>query len=273
MKPSRRLSPGKPDISAQLRRRLDRHFLTCSATVGATLAAVSAGTKEARADIVYSGANRDISVPFNDFAGIYFDFDTGTTTKTNVLNVSDANLFDVYASVYTNGQPYWYHSISFLGPNNDGNAAIALYTSSSNLTLRLNAGQLIGPNQSAGTFASFSNLVDQFYNYTTHAKSGPMSGGWISGGKGYIGFRFIDANGHLDYGWMQLQFNAGGFNSQSTSLTVIDWAYDNSGNPIVAGQVPEPSSMALALLGAGALGLTIWRQVRRRDQNTVPAQK
>jgi PEP-CTERM motif-containing protein len=258
-----------PSIPPQLRRRLDRHFLTCSATVGATLAAAAAGTQEAKADIVYSGANRDISIPFNDFAGIYFDFDTGTTTKTNLFNVSDANLFDVYASVYTNGQAYWYHSLSFLGPNNELNTAIALFNGGNNLTLKLNAGQLIGPNQNVGTFSSVSNLIDQFYNYTTHVKTGPMSGGWSSGGKGYIGFSFVDANGHLDYGWMQLQLSLGNFTSQTSAATVIDWAYDNTGNPIATGQVPEPGPMALALLGGGALGLLIWRQIRRRDQQTT----
>src|SRR5207244_2619104 len=59
-------------LSPRLQRRLDRHFVACSATVGASLAVV-AGAHEAKAQIVYSGPE-NVVIPANSVSGIYFDF-------------------------------------------------------------------------------------------------------------------------------------------------------------------------------------------------------
>ena len=72
----------------------------------------------------------------------------------------------------------------------------------------------------------------------------------------YWGVRFdIDGNDH--YGWVRVA-TPGGIRNGGT---ILDWAYNSiPGQPILAGQVPEPSIWAL-LLGGGAL---LFLSVRRR---------
>ena len=86
-------------------------------------------------------------------------------------------------------------------------------------------------------------------------------GPWASpnDGTGYVGFSIEPASTVL-YGWMQVDYD-----STSGNLSVIDWAYDDSGASIRAGEtsVPEPAEAALlASLLAGSAVLF----ARRRRQ-------
>ncbi|HAV61044.1 MAG TPA: hypothetical protein DCY13_01605 [Verrucomicrobiales bacterium] len=74
----------------------------------------------------------------------------------------------------------------------------------------------------------------------------------------YWGVRFdIDGNDH--YGWVRVA-TPGGIRNGGT---ILDWAYNSvPGQPILAGQVPEPATWAL-LLGGGAM-LHLYRR-RRLD--------
>ncbi|HAV61045.1 MAG TPA: hypothetical protein DCY13_01610 [Verrucomicrobiales bacterium] len=74
----------------------------------------------------------------------------------------------------------------------------------------------------------------------------------------YWGVRFdIDGNDH--YGWVRVA-TPGGIRNGGT---ILDWAYNSvPGQPILAGQVPEPAIWAL-LLGGGAM-LHLYRR-RRLD--------
>jgi hypothetical protein len=79
-----------------------------------------------------------------------------------------------------------------------------------------------------------------------------------AGATGLLGFRFTSNNlggpaGTL-YGWARLSVGTTGDGN------VVDWAYEDTGAPIAAGAVPEPSS--LGLLAAGAAGLAQWRRRR-----------
>lgn len=255
----------QPLVSAQLQHKLDRYFLACSAGVGASLAVVTGGGTDAKADIIYSGT-QNITVPASNFAGIYFDFDTNTTSTTNVVNSSDANLFDTYGLGNDGTNNYFYHTLAFFGPNRVNNSALATLTTINGQTLKLSAGFSIGPSPSTGVFGNQNYLATRNYDYTNGTPLGPLSGQWASGGTGFLGFRFTDANGQTDFGWMRISFDPTNFTNQLNAAVVIDWAYNNAGGPIAAGQIPEPSSIALALLGAGAIGLALWRQRRQQEQ-------
>lgn len=107
--------------------------------------------------------------------------------------------------------------------------------------------------------------------------------GFLSGGSGYnlgnpgflgppskyLLFNFDNA-GTTNYGWIEITSSVTGFSGtvSAYSATLGDWAYDDSGAQITAGQVPvvpEPSSAALAMGGAlvaGAEGLRRWRKQR-----------
>jgi MYXO-CTERM domain-containing protein len=54
----------------------------------------------------------------------------------------------------------------------------------------------------------------------------------------------------------------------ANSITLKDWAYENSGSPIHPGDTglsaaPEPSTAAMALLAAGAAGIVALRRRRK----------
>ena len=85
---------------------------------------------------------------------------------------------------------------------------------------------------------------------------------------GFAGFRFaagtVGGETAYDYGWIRLKWTDSiitrymGF---PQFLTVIDWAYNDTLNaPIHVGDVPEPSTLLLALMAAGVSGVQAWRR-------------
>jgi hypothetical protein len=83
----------------------------------------------------------------------------------------------------------------------------------------------------------------------------------------YALFRFRTAAGLTDYGWVQLSYSVGTNPGSGPDLKIIDYAWDNSGAMLPAGDsgVPEPSTAGLMGLGAlalGAAGLRRWRKSR-----------
>jgi hypothetical protein len=83
--------------------------------------------------------------------------------------------------------------------------------------------------------------------------------------QGFVGFETLGAN--HDKGWIQVEVGPASNSNPSVFLTVIDYAYNSSGGPINAGDtgaVPEPGTMALALMAAGAAGLASIRRARAK---------
>jgi hypothetical protein len=117
--------------------------------------------------------------------------------------------------------------------------------------------------------------VKQPYYYYGH--SGPIasfqsvSGGLLSGGNGqfqdrFALFSFEPSAGVFDYGWVELSMRAGA-NPISAQLTIENYAYDDSGALIAAGEVPEPGTFGPTAIGAlalGAVGLRRWRAARKK---------
>jgi len=85
----------------------------------------------------------------------------------------------------------------------------------------------------------------------------------------YALFRFFDGPDTL-YGWIHLSFSVDGLFGNNPAfgpdLFIQDWAYDDSGQFIAAGDAPEPgtaASFGLAALALGATGLRKWRKTRK----------
>lgn len=96
--------------------------------------------------------------------------------------------------------------------------------------LEFSAGQEI---ESGADFGTYGDLLDNSSFDTSMGQ--------------YAGVRLDDTN----YGWVQLSFD-----SVNNTVTVYDFAYDNSGAPIDAGAIPEPGTMAfMALAGTAALAI------------------
>ena len=101
---------------------------------------------------------------------------------------------------------------------------------------------------------------------TTQTAGGP----WSASDTGILGLA-IQRGGNTHYGWIRLQLEdldgpVSGPDGASDRITIVDWAWnDTAGEGIIAGAVPEPST--LQLLAAGFLGVHAFRR-RRRERAT-----
>jgi len=112
-----------------------------------------------------------------------------------------------------------------------------------------------------GTLISAANATGPGGDLSRHFAGSPFptkTGNWdYSGSPAYLGLAF-DISGSTHYGWAQLAVNISNSTPQSSSVTLIDYAYqDQAGIGINAGAttetVPEPSTLALFALGAAGV--------------------
>jgi hypothetical protein len=93
----------------------------------------------------------------------------------------------------------------------------------------------------------------------------------------YLAWKFLDG-GAARYGWIEVGLSIVNVNpfgsSGGPNVTIYGYAYDNTGALPFMGQrnaVPEPSSAAMLMIGAlalGAPGLRRWRQSRQMTSNS-----
>jgi hypothetical protein len=97
--------------------------------------------------------------------------------------------------------------------------------------------------------------------------SGKRAGEFNTGSTGIAGFQ-LPGSKNGGNGWIRVHLTDLNGDGRFDELTVIDWAYNDAGGGITAGQttdaVPEPSTKALALLALGSAGVLAWR--KRRGQ-------
>jgi hypothetical protein len=186
------------------------------------------------ASVVYSGI-QNINVPTtNVFGGIYLDLTkpgsffipkgsgTGPADGLNTLLPGwDVNFYKGSTALK------WWYNTSVYGVYNASHHVAAL-----------GAGVMVDATSTLGTWQT---MTPEYTGVTA-----------------FMGVEFPDASNNLRFGWIRV---TGGPDS-GTPATIVDWAYENSGAGILtgAGIVPEPSSVALGCLAAGAAGLAAWRK-------------
>jgi hypothetical protein len=92
-------------------------------------------------------------------------------------------------------------------------------------------------------------------------------GVWRPGQERFAAFaiyNYSTANPQYELGWVRLVYSASAINGAPDSITAVDWAFDPSGAPVTTGEgIPEPSTLALALLASGAVGVAALRRRRK----------
>ena len=86
------------------------------------------------------------------------------------------------------------------------------------------------------------------------------TGQWELGNRGFAGFSFLNASNVLCFGYVELATNAW-TGAGTIGVQFFSLAYENSGAPIDAGAVPEPTTLAaLAFGGAGLAAAALRRR-------------
>ncbi|MGA3131052.1 MAG: PEP-CTERM sorting domain-containing protein [Terracidiphilus sp.] len=144
---------------------------------------------------------------------------------------------------------------------------------SNNITFSTNNGAMVlmdGPSNVDASALALGTLIDpSSINWAGSGKLGDYDtvntgtfGDWSPGTDAYLGFYFEGTNGP-QAGWAEITTDG-----SDASFEVLSYAYETQANtPIDAGQIaatPEPSTMALVVLGASGL-----MALRRRRAATL----
>ncbi|BBO31336.1 PEP-CTERM sorting domain-containing protein [Lacipirellula parvula] len=132
-----------------------------------------------------------------------------------------------------------------VNPYNIGPQASRTLTSSTYYVNSFAPGAEIGPAAIAAGGARFAGrqVGADFYNFVGTDK--------------YVGLKWDIGGGNFSFGWARIDVSA----ANNGTATLLSYAYESTPNAsIIAGAVPEPSTLALLAAGGGAVAL----QRRRR---------
>ncbi len=173
----------------------------------------------------------------------------GNTLTVNLPVVGPSASFTISATTGTT--PRFFQSIDVSGTDT------SFVDDASNFPVDLNAGDIISAANATGPGGQLSGFVE--------VPPKLYSGNWPRNGTpGLLGLSFTSGADQFN-GWARIIADPGGLEGPE-SATLVDFAYNETpGDPIAAGEAPEPSS--LALFGLGAAGIVALRKRRRPAAN------
>ena len=179
----------------------------------------------ADAAIIYSGPV-NISIP-NNFDGVYINLVTGAT------GTAGGSVPGWNWNAYNSGT-----SMSFFWNASPANSGLSL------------------DGTTYGVLASGTPITSG--NTYIALTAAAAAAGWSAGADAYLGVRITNSvTSQINFGWVHLITTG----TTGFPATIVDYAYDNAGGSITAGQVPEPTTFALlGVMAAGALGVRAWRK-------------
>ena len=195
-----------------------------------TCVALLAGAATSSADIIHTSTDfllGDVWFPENEE---FFDLDVDANGTIDFSLVASMDHFAGIKSKYSN--KYLIHPSP---PPNIGGRVAAL-----------NTGYAIDSNSGEGTPEEWFGLNTDYG--TLIRILWPSSSGEFLDYRGFVGLEFESTNG-THYGWLDLEGIQGGSN-----LRIRGWAYETEpSKKIVAGAIPEPSSMILFIVGIAGI--------------------
>jgi autotransporter-associated beta strand protein len=165
---------------------------------------------EARATIVYSG-QKNIAISSN-YEGVYINV-TAPESSTSASGSWDLNPF--FGGLGIANSPGFQPARS-----GAGNEAPILA-----LALGMSVGSSLTSSLTYSSDWGGSGAED------ASGHLGPGAGQFKSGQTGYLGFKLLSGT-DVNYGWMRVNLTSNG-----ETGSVLDWAYDNTGSPILTGAV------------------------------------
>ena len=194
----------------RLNERIERHLKQ-----GVLLAGGLAIAGPAAAAIVHSGVV-NVPIPLN-FDGVYLNVVTGATGSSGGSVAGwDINPYN------TSGLSWFVPSV----PAGSHGLVRGAGTSTSQVDNLGGAGFYLTYSIDGAATQSFGTGSNQTVGATAFTFNSTAN---------IVGFRFLnEATGQVNYGWMRLSLSAG-FN---TDRSIVEWAYENTGAPIVAGALP-----------------------------------
>lgn len=268
--------------------------------LGAYLAAAGAlgAASEAQAVVVYNtttqpfGINGEVNIDFNSDGQIDFqidhdrvnlngvDLDYLQIDKNDVNGAANPLDFDPIAGFQAATFPP-----GATVPNDANESAYVIDPNvQGSYPAALTLGTPIGPAsafdwqesnsfQGSGKWIRANRLIDEDATQIDQVLGGqPLSGVQIpfngpnfvglGGEVRYLGLKMdLNNTNQFKYGWVGLRIT----NEADATGEVVGWGYETSGGPIRAGQVPEPGSILIALLGGGLLcSRYVWKRILGR---------
>jgi len=225
-------------------------WLGASLFVSLVIATVS---RPAYAGLVY----RDVNVTLDASAGFPYNLDVdldGTTDFTFTSTFAPDPTF-----------PVGFNVVDFSFGSNNGVVIDAPATDGFPTVSRLGIGSIVSN-------SSLFSLPSDQGNLTFFTPFDPPSGNF-EGQSGYVGLKF-DRLGGTAFGFAEISVNAMNAAVNPLGLTIRSVTYnDTLGASATITAVPEPSSMALAVIGVGLFGASQLRKKLGKSLKRIPLQR